>query len=64
MAPQKLIVFKHDSELGNAPAQKLFNLVHIERATDESKPPRSFSDYKVTVDKKSAPKGVEVIEKL
>ena len=31
MAVRELIVFKHDSELGNAPAHKLFDTVHVER---------------------------------
>lgn len=61
MAPQKLIVFKHDSALGNAPAQKLFNLVNVEKSCGE-KPPRSFADYTVTVGE--APAGVELIEML
>lgn len=61
MALQKLIIFKHDSELGNAPAQKLFNLVQVEKSCGD-KPPRSFSDYSVTVGK--ALEGVEIIEKL
>ena len=46
MSAQKLIVFKHDSVLGNAPANKLFDLVKIEKNTDV---PRSFGDYVVTV---------------
>ena len=61
MAPQKLIVFKHDSELGNAPAQKLFDLVKVEKNCGEN-PPRSFSDYTVTVG--NAPEGVEIIQML
>lgn len=61
MAPQKLIVFKHDSALGNAPAQKLFNLVKVEKNCGE-KPPRSFADYDVSVG--DAPDGVEIDEKL
>lgn len=61
MASQKLIVFKHDSALGNAPAQKLFNLVSVEKNCGE-KPPRSFSDYTVTVGE--APNGVTIEEKL
>jgi CRISPR-associated protein Csd2 len=61
MAPQKLIVFKHASELGNAPAQKLFNLVKVEKNCGDN-PPRSFSDYKVEVGE--APAGVELIEML
>lgn len=32
MATQGLYVFKHDSELGNAPAHKLFNLIQIKRS--------------------------------
>ena len=63
MSAQKLIVFKHDSELGNAPANKLFDLVKVERK-DKTKPARSFNDYTVTIDKSSVPNGVEVIEML
>ena len=48
MATQKLIVFKHNSELGNAPAQKLFNLVKVEKNCGDA-PPRSFSEYVVTI---------------
>lgn len=58
MSAQKLIVFRHDSELGNAPANKLFDLVQIEKTTDAA--PRSFKDYKVTIDK--APSGVTIEE--
>lgn len=64
MAPQKLIVFKHASELGNAPAQKLFDLVKVEKKKEElgDAPPRSFADYTVLVGE--APEGVELIEML
>lgn len=48
MSAQKLIVFKHNSELGNAPANKLFDLVKVEKIGNEA--PRSFADYKVTID--------------
>ncbi len=58
MSAQKLIVFRHDSELGNAPANKLFDLVKIEKLTDAA--PRSFSDYQVTIDEASVPSGVTV----
>ena len=47
MSAQKLIVFKHDSVLGNAPANKLFDLVTVKKVCDGA--PRSFSDYEVTV---------------
>ncbi len=60
MSAQKLIVFRHDSELGNAPANKLFDLVQIEKKTD--KVARSFADYEVTVDKENLPAGVNVEE--
>ncbi len=60
MSAQKLIVFRHDSELGNAPANKLFDLIHIEKTTDAA--PRSFKDYKVTIDKEHVPAGVTVEE--
>lgn len=59
MAVQNLIVFKHDKDLGNAPAHKLFELVRIELA-DCTKPPRKFSDYRVAIGE--APAGVEIIE--
>lgn len=63
MATQKLIVFKHDSELGNAPAHKLFDLVTVSRK-DEPRPARSFSDYQVHIDKTNVPQGVTMIEKV
>ena len=64
MSAQKLIVFKHDSVLGNAPANKLFDLVKIERNPDTNPDavPRSFNDYKVTIDIDSVPSGVTVEE--
>nr|WP_315091722.1 type I-C CRISPR-associated protein Cas7/Csd2 [uncultured Alloprevotella sp.] len=60
MSAQKLILFRHDSVLGNAPANKLFDLVKVERTTDNV--PRSFSDYQVTIDKTQLPAGVSVEE--
>lgn len=62
MAAQKLIVFKHESELGNAPANKLFDAVEVTRANGNDGPPRSFSDYDVTIGE--MPAGVEMIEKI
>ena len=60
MSAQKLIVFKHDSPLGNAPANKLFDLVKVEKVCDGA--PRSFSDYTVTIDKAGLPTNVTVEE--
>lgn len=63
MATQKLIIFKHDSALGNAPSHKLFELVKIAKKQDVAVP-RKFADYEVDVPKKGdLPPGVEVIEK-
>ena len=61
MSAQKLIVFKHDSILGNASANKLFDLVHVEKKA-EVDIPRQFSDYVVTIDKDNVPAGVTVKE--
>ena len=60
MSAQKLIVFKHDSVLGNAPANKLFDLVKVEKVCDGA--PRSFSAYTVTIDKEGLPSNVTVDE--
>ena len=62
MSAQKLIVFKHDSVLGNAPANKLFDLVKIEKKSEGA--PRSFNDYEVTIDKSNLPAGVTVEEMI
>ena len=58
MAVRELIVFKHDSELGNCPSWKLFDAVHVDRCTDSSVPARSYHDYAVTIDEDSLPDGV------
>lgn len=60
MSAQKLIVFKHDSPLGNAPANKLFDLVKVEKVCDGA--PRSFHDYVVSVDYENVPAMVKVEE--
>lgn len=62
MSPQKLIVFKHDSALGNAPAHKLFDLVEVKRVGITDKPPRSFQDYEVVI--KDNPFAGVTIEKI
>ena len=61
MAVRELIVFKHDSELGCAPAWKLFETVHVDRKqADDPAPARSYADYTVTVDEAGLPAGVTV----
>lgn len=47
MATRGLYVFKHDSELGNAPAHKLFDLIQVRRSNGDNGPPRGFGDYSV-----------------
>ena len=63
MCTRKLIVFKHETALGNAPAYQLFDAIKIERK-DQTKPVRAFSDYALSIDKSSIPPGVELIEML
>ena len=61
MCVRKLYVFKHDSLLGNAPANVLFDKIVISKK-DGVEVPRSFNDYEITVDK-NMPEGVELQEK-
>lgn len=61
MATRGLYVFKHDSELGNAPAHALFDRI---RATKKTDVPRSFADYDVTVDEAAIPMGVSLLRKV
>ena len=61
MSAQKLIVFKHDSALGNAPANQLFDLVHVEKKADVDVP-RKFGDYVVSIEKEKIPSGVSLEE--
>ncbi len=63
MATQKLVVFKHETALGNAPASKLISRIHVERK-DANIPPRSFGDYIVMIDTSELPEGIEVIERI
>ena len=48
MAVRELIVFKHDSELGNAPAYKLFEKVQV-KPVEGVEVPRKYGDYVVSV---------------
>lgn len=56
MAVRELIIFKHDSELGNAPSHKLFEKVNV-KLNEGVVAPRAYSDYIVTIDE-DMPKGV------
>lgn len=75
MISRKLIVFKHENPLGNAPAGTLFERVRIGRnidgefrtidtRLDNFPPARKFSDYIVSIDRENLPAGIEIIERL
>ena len=63
MAPQMLIVFKHASALGNAPAHKLFERITVARKPGVDAA-RSFGDYVVTISRECLPAGIELLEPL
>ena len=74
MSARRLIVFRHDSELGNAQAHRLFERVHVSRVhegealpvgdtrTHNWRPARAFRDYRIEVDDTNLPEGVTLIE--
>ncbi len=63
MSTRRLIIFKHDSALGNAPAHALFGRVKVSRI-DNGKPARGFGDYRIEIDDQNLPGGVTIIQKL
>ena len=64
MTARKLIVFKHDSVLGNQPAHKLFERVTVDRVQGESgSPAAAFSDYRINVNREAL-QGVSIEELL
>ncbi len=62
MACRGLLVFSHDTALGNAPAHQLFERVRATQHPDVNVP-RSFSDYELHVAEEALPSGV-VISRL
>jgi CRISPR-associated protein Csd2 len=75
MATRKLVIFRHASALGNAPAQSLFDRVTVKRAhrssiqpigadaTDNWPSARSFADYVIEVNREGLPQGIEIVER-
>lgn len=64
MAARRLIVFKHDSNMGNAPSHKLFDMITA-RPKQDGEVVRDFSQYEIVTPKQEAmPQGVTIIEKL
>lgn len=61
MAIRKIVLFKHDSELGNAPAHKLFDAVSVVKH-ENVEFPRSIQDYDITIHHDLIPAGVTVEE--
>jgi CRISPR-associated protein Csd2 len=57
MNPRKLVIFKHESHLGNELSGRLFERVTVKK---NSELPRGKDDYSVEVDKGSLPSGIEV----
>lgn len=65
MSTRKLVVFKHDHPMGNAPAHVLFDSVQVKRVEGkEDTPARHYSDYQVSIASESLPSGVTVEEHL
>jgi len=62
MSTRGLYVFKHGSELGNAPAHNLFELIQVKKNAEE--PARDFSNYSVTVKEADIPAGVTLQRKV
>ena len=67
MVAQRLVAFRHESALGNAPAHKLFERVRVARAETDNNvgmlpPARQYSDYRVTLDLDDMPANVEAID--
>lgn len=59
MATRGLYIFKHASDLGNAPAHTLFKRIQP-RLRDDVSAPRDWEDYNVAVDQEGLPHGVEL----
>jgi CRISPR-associated protein Csd2 len=59
MATRGLYVFKHEGELGNAPAHALFKRI-LTKCKEGVDVPRDFEDYTVEVDRDNLPSGVEL----
>ena len=61
MATRRLVVFKHESNMGNAPAHALFERVEA-KLKEGVTAPRVFVDYDVSVNSDNLPNGVSILE--
>lgn len=64
MSPRGLIIFEHDSALGNASAHSLFERIQVKRKAGSTGPARAFQDYEITIDESNLPEGVKIIRKV
>jgi len=62
MCLRKLIIFKHESPLGNYPSYKLMDKVIVKKKENVVYP-RCFQDYEISIDS-NMPDGVELIEHI
>lgn len=60
MTTRAVVVFEHESALGNAQAHRLFERVQVKR-NDPSRPSRAYVDYSVTIDGDSLPAGIRIL---
>lgn len=63
MAVRKLLVFRHNNQLGLAPSHRLFDAVRLERKKGVQSP-RSFLDFQLQIDRQRIPPGVELLERV
>jgi CRISPR-associated protein Csd2 len=63
MTTRGLYVFKHESQLGNAHAHRLFERIKAS-LKDPCRVPRSFEDYNIEVNSANLPQGVTLISKV
>lgn len=61
MSVRKLFIFKHNSELGDCPAYKLFDSLEVKRK-EGIVTPRSFSDYEIKLNKADIPDSVVILD--
>ncbi len=59
MNPRKLVIFKHESHLGNELSGRLFDRVTVKKNGDL---PRKIADYKIAVNRENLPSGIQVNE--
>jgi len=63
MVVRKLVVFKHENILGNAPSHELLERIKIRRINWEM-PARQYSDYEIIINRDELPSGVTIQEKI